>query len=167
MLGGWRDPGLGGHPRYLDIIAVNFYHDNQWELERPRISWEERRSSVDPRWRPLHQLIGDVYYRYQRSLIIGETSHFGEGRGPWIRMIAEEVVQAQSIGVPVDGICLYPIIDRPDWHDPGRWHHSGLWDLVPGGNGTMERMVYQPYLQDLLHAQEYISSRMHAPEERG
>ena len=30
--------------------------------------------------------------------------------------------------VPVLGLCLYPLVDRPDWNDASHWHHSGLWD---------------------------------------
>ena len=31
--------------------------------------------------------------------------------------------------MPIDGVCLYPIIDRPDWENPMHWHKSGLWDV--------------------------------------
>ena len=31
MLAGITAPELGGHPRYLDVMGVNFYHSNQWE----------------------------------------------------------------------------------------------------------------------------------------
>ena len=31
MMTGALAPQLGGHPRYLDVIGVNYYHANQWE----------------------------------------------------------------------------------------------------------------------------------------
>jgi beta-glucosidase/6-phospho-beta-glucosidase/beta-galactosidase len=37
MLAGWMSPQLGGQPRYLDIIGVNYYHANQWEHEGERL----------------------------------------------------------------------------------------------------------------------------------
>ena len=157
MLGGWYQPELGGHPRYLDIIAVNYYHDNQWELERKRLSWEERLASGDKRWLPAHVLIENVYNRYLRPIFIGESSHFGAGRGPWIRMIAQEVRQARMNGVPVEGICLYPVIDRPAWHDPNHWHNSGLLDVLQTDDGELKRVLNQPYLEDLQWAQKYLA----------
>jgi hypothetical protein len=75
MLAGGLDPALGGHPRYLDIIGVNFYHANQWEHPDQRLRWED--IPRDRRWIPLRYLLAEVYDRYDRPLFISETSHFG------------------------------------------------------------------------------------------
>ena len=158
MLGGWDHPELGGHPRYLDLIGINFYHDNQWELERARLSWEDRLDGGDKRWLPFHALLENVYQRYLRPIYISETSHFGVGRGPWIRMIAEEVHKALTLDVPVTGICLYPILDRPDWHNPDHWHHSGLWEVERTADGELRRVLNQPYQADLQWAQAYLGA---------
>jgi UDP-galactopyranose mutase len=107
---------------------------------------------------PLHQLLDRVYQRYHRPLFMAETSHFGAGRGRWITEIASEVCLAHSIGVPLEGICIYPIIDRPDWQDLNHWHNSGLWDLVPGENGQLQRVLVQDYAEDLRRAQEMVNS---------
>jgi hypothetical protein len=155
-IGGWDNPGLGGHPRYLDILGVNYYHDNQWELERERIPWETRISNQDKRWLPFHIQLESVYQRYLRPIFVGETSHFGIGRGTWIRMIAEEVKKAAAIGVPVEGICIYPVLDRPDWHDHNRWHNSGLWEMSLNERGELERVLVQDYCEDLRWAQNYL-----------
>ena len=156
MLGGWELPELGGQPHYMDILGINYYHDNQWELERERLSWEERLTSGDSRWLPLHMQLENVYTRYLRPLFVAETSHFGSGRGAWIKMMAGEVATARQRGVPVEGICIYPIIDRPDWHDWERWHNSGLWDLVPGAEDELRRVINREYLEDLRLAQRLI-----------
>jgi hypothetical protein len=48
----------------------------------------------------------------------------------------------------VEGLCIYPVVDRPDWDDPGHWHNSGLWDLRPG-DGRLERVACEEYLVEL------------------
>nr|MDQ2900084.1 amine oxidase [Acidobacteriota bacterium] len=132
MLAGRVAPRLGGNPKYLDILGANFYYSNQWEVEgKGRLKWEE--SPRDNRWVPLHRLLSDVYARYKRPLFIAETSHIGVGRGEWIRETAQEVCEARNQGVPIQGICLYPILDRHDWANTNHWHNSGLWDLALNG----------------------------------
>jgi hypothetical protein len=77
MLAGRLHPELGGHPRYLDIVAVHYYHANQWEHPDVRLRWED--TPRDERWVPLHRLLAEVYERYRRPFLMGETSHFGGG----------------------------------------------------------------------------------------
>ncbi|HEX6617475.1 MAG TPA: hypothetical protein VF046_14315 [Gemmatimonadales bacterium] len=146
MLAGGLQPELGGHPRYLDVIGLNYYHANQWEHPDQRLRWEDE--PRDPRWVPLHLLLREVYHRYGRPLVISETSHFGAGRARWLREVADEVQRARDDGIPVEGLCIYPVVDRPDWDDPGHWHHSGLWDLRPG-EGRLERVACEEYLAEL------------------
>jgi beta-glucosidase/6-phospho-beta-glucosidase/beta-galactosidase len=143
MMIGQMEPGLGGHPKYLDIMGLNYYHSNQWEHPDLRLRWDE--NPRDERWVPLHQLLAEVYDRYQRPLFLAETSHFGVGRGPWLREIVDDVRQAIRNGVPVEGITVYPIIDRPDWDNLDHWHNSGLWDLVPDDQGVLRRVINEEY----------------------
>jgi beta-glucosidase/6-phospho-beta-glucosidase/beta-galactosidase len=150
MLAGGLEPSLGGHPRYLDIIGVNFYHANQWEYPDQRLRWED--TPRDRRWVPLRHLLSEVYDRYGRPMFLSETSHFGAGRGRWIREVADEVRHARDMDVPVEGICIYPIIDRPDWDDPGHWHNSGLWDLRAGPADRLERVLCEEYAEELRRA---------------
>lgn len=154
MLRGSRDEDLGGDPKYLDIIGVNYYHSNQWEyLTSDRLHWY----LGDPRRMPLHRLLQEVYERYRVPMIIGETSHVGAGRGQWIREIAGAVSRARQLGVPVEGVCLYPIVDRTDWENDQHWHNSGLWDVEPDEKGILRRVVNQAYLDDFLEAQRDLS----------
>jgi beta-glucosidase/6-phospho-beta-glucosidase/beta-galactosidase len=150
MLAGGLEPALGGHPRYLDIIGVNFYHANQWEYPDQRLRWED--APRDRRWLPLRHLLSEVYDRYGRPIILSETSHFGAGRGRWIREVADEIQRAREMGVPMEGICLYPVIDRPDWDDPNHWHNSGLWDLRVGEANRLERVLCEDYAAELRQA---------------
>ena len=57
MLAGVREPELGGHPRYLDIMGANFYHSNQWEFPDTRLRWED--TPRDARWKPFHRMLVD------------------------------------------------------------------------------------------------------------
>jgi hypothetical protein len=158
MLEGRAHPELGGHPRYVDVIGVNFYHANEWEHPDIRLRWEDQ--PRDERWMPLHLLLAEVWARYRRPLLIAETSHFGIGRANWLREIAEEASKARDIGVPLEGVCIYPILDRHDWDDPDHWHNSGLWDLALDGDGRLERILNQPYAAELRSAQSLLVSRV-------
>jgi beta-glucosidase/6-phospho-beta-glucosidase/beta-galactosidase len=156
LLSGRIHPELGGQPRYLDIMGFHYYHSNQWEHPDVRLRWED--TPRDDRWVPLHRLLAEVYERYQRPLFLGETSHFGVGRARWLAEIAEEAVQARVTGVPLEGVCLYPILDRHDWEDPNHWHNSGLWDLVPDGQGGLVRVLNKEYAAELPRAQQLLAS---------
>ena len=61
---GRAQPELGGHPRYLDVVGVNFYHDNQWEHPSRRLRWED--NPRDERWVPFHRLLARAHARYGR-----------------------------------------------------------------------------------------------------
>jgi UDP-galactopyranose mutase len=154
LLCGRLEPDVGGDPRYLDVLGLNYYHANQWELGGGRLRWEDH--PRDERWVPLGELLAGVWERFRRPLVLSETSHFGSGRARWIREIAGEVRCALEAGVPVEGICLYPIIDRPDWDDPCHWHNSGLWDLLPERGGGLKRVLHQEYAGALVEAQRAV-----------
>lgn len=154
MLSGRLAPELGGQPRYLDVIGVCFYHANQWEYPDSRLRWED--SPRDHRWVPLHRLLGEVYQRYRRPLCIAETSHFGIGRAPWLREIAAEACEALRSGIPLEGVCLYPILDRPDWEDLTHWHNSGLYDLVADDGGVLRRVLNPEYAEEFRRARALL-----------
>jgi len=155
MIAGRAAPELGGAERYLDVVGVNFYAANQWEVPGGRkLHWDN--GSNDPRWLPLRKLLAEVYERYRRPLFIAETSHYGVGRADWLNEIATEVHQAVQASVPIEGVCLYPILDRFDWEDPAHWHNSGLWDMVPNGSGRYRRVLHQQYAEALRRAQKLL-----------
>lgn len=155
MIAGYKAHDLGGNPKYLDILGSNFYHSNQWECpDGNRIHWHIK--PRDPRWVPLHKLLQTIYRRYARPLFIAETSHVGVGRAEWILEIAQEVKLAQQSGVPIEAICLYPILDRHDWDDTYHWHNSGLWDLRLNEDGQYERVINGPYEEGLRAAGDLL-----------
>src|SRR5205807_4981119 len=60
MLAGIQVPELGGHPKYLDIMGVNFYHDNEWEHPGgEKIHWHVHQRV--PSWMPLSSLLAGAY----------------------------------------------------------------------------------------------------------
>jgi hypothetical protein len=116
MLADRIDPELGRDAKYLDIVGLNFYHANQWELLENRSRWQD--SPRDGGWVPLHRLLLEVHERYGRPLCLAETSHFGVGSAPWLREIVDELRRALASGVALHGACIYPIFNRPDWENP-------------------------------------------------
>ncbi len=151
MISGRAAPELGGAERYLDVIGVNFYAANQWEVPAGRkLHWDA--GSDDPRWRPLHLLLEEVWERYRRPMVIAETSHYGIGRAAWLDETARECRLALDRGVPLEGACLYPILDRFDWEDSTHWHNSGLWDMVPDSRGHYARVLNEEYARSVRAA---------------
>ncbi|MDB5806487.1 MAG: putative protoporphyrinogen oxidase [Betaproteobacteria bacterium] len=160
MLSGRLAPELGGAPRYLDLVGLNYFPGNQWELGSGRpLDWHLR----DARRADLSDLLAEVHQRYNRPLLIAETGHTGVGRGAWIREVADQVRTALAAGVPVQGICLYAVVDRPDWNNPSHWHGSGLWDFAIAA-ATPERRLNHAYAADLRAAQEALSESLHQVE---
>jgi hypothetical protein len=159
MLSGRREPELGGAARYLDILGVNFYHDNQWEDPgAKRIAWHVH--PRDPRWMPFSRLVAEAYDRYKVPIFVAETSHVGSGRAEWIREMTSEVCLALERGVPIEGVCLYPILDRTEWNNPTHWHNSGLWDYDIAPDGTLNRVLNLPYAAELRLSQQRVAATM-------
>jgi hypothetical protein len=91
---------------------------------------------------------------YRRPLFVAETGIEGDLRASWLRIIGHEVVRARKVGIPVDGICLYPIVDYPGWNDD-RHCHTGLFGY-PDGQGV------RPLCQALAEELECSKSRIGA-----
>ncbi|SAK84210.1 hypothetical protein AWB75_05514 [Caballeronia catudaia] len=109
MLTGELWPGLGGGQAYLDIVGLNYYSFNQWLIEGGELG------PGDPAYRSLSDMFEEVYRRYNRPLVIAETGAEGDMRRPWFSFVADQAYRARAAGVPVEGLCLYPIVDYPGW----------------------------------------------------
>lgn len=153
MLAGRLEPQLGGHPRYLDILGVNFYPHNQWEIDGITLTRSH------PHWMDLHELLAQVYARYERPFFIAETCGRGPTRGPWVEYMAEQAVQAMARGLPLQGLCLYPIIDAPDWNT-GLYQHCALWDVEHQPGDRLARVLNKPYAEALRAAQRKVADFM-------
>jgi len=154
MLTGRSHAHLGGTRGRVDLIGINYYHTNQWEFETQRaLHWHED----DPRRHPLSRLLRELHARYALPMTLSETSHVGEGRAAWLRDIARQVRIAHRDGIALEGICLYPVIDRPDWQAPERWHQSGLWAIDPDTPLRPPALV-RPYARAYLDARTELDT---------
>lgn len=126
MLAGLQWPGLGGRPEYLDIVGVNYYPNNQWFAGGGTL-WRG-----EPGYRPFSGILAEVYQRYRRPLLVAETGAEGEQRAEWLRYVGEQVRLALQRGLPLEGICLYPVLDYPGWTDD-RHCQTGLLGYADAG----------------------------------
>ncbi|AXC51265.1 glycosyltransferase [Paracoccus suum] len=104
-------PQIGGAPEFLDLVGVNYYFNNQWIHGGKPIDVD------DVLYRPLSDLLFEVGARYDRPLLLAETGIEGPRRAAWFDYVTAEVPRARARGVPVEGICLYPIAEHHGWDD--------------------------------------------------
>ncbi len=154
MLAGRRRPDLGGDEKYLDIIGVNYYPNNQWLCGETSFHPERWLEVSDPQYRSLSDLLSEVYERYHRPIFIAETGTESHARAGWLRYIGTEVCDALMLGVPLEGVCLYPIVDFPGWGDD-RHCEVGLWGIA---DSKGDRKLYQPLADELLLQQTSIAA---------
>ncbi|NIJ52812.1 amine oxidase [Dyadobacter arcticus] len=158
MLCGRICPELGGSEDLLDILGFNYYYNNQWVAGTfDFLGWND--PVPDPRWRSLSSLLKEAYLRYKRPVVLSETSHPGSDRPLWIKMVGEESFKLIRDNIPLWGVCLYPIIDRPDWDNLDNWHSSGLWDMNPE-KGLHSRILHQPSADALLLSQKLVGTHI-------
>jgi beta-glucosidase/6-phospho-beta-glucosidase/beta-galactosidase len=144
MLSGRIAPELGGSPEWLDAVGLNFYSDNQWYLDGSTVPLGHHD------YRPLADMLVETYERYRRPLLITETGAEGSARPAWFHYVCDEVRQAIRQGVPVEGVCLYPIASFPNWDDE-RHRQFGLFS-APGPHA--KRDAYEPLVAELYRQQE-------------
>jgi beta-glucosidase/6-phospho-beta-glucosidase/beta-galactosidase len=143
MLTGLLHPHLGGESSLLDMIGVNYYPHNQWFYpDRQMLSIES------PLYKPLSEILAEVYERYNIPLLISETGTEDEKRGPWFRYVMDESRRAIDEGVDLRGICVYPILNHPGWADE-RHCCNGLWDYA-GEDGRRE--IYEPLALEIRNS---------------
>lgn len=136
---------LGGSESNIDVIGVNFYDRNQW------YNFGDTLRRGDPHYRPFHQILLEVYERYRRPIFVSETGTENDERAPWFAYIATECRLAMEKGVPLEGICIYPILNHPGWDDD-RHCYNGVLDYA-GPDGR--RAAYQPLAAE-IRKQEQI-----------
>ena len=151
MLAGRLLPELGGSRAHLDVIGINYYWTNQWELGHPPLA-DGRIPPLavgDPRRVAVRDLVRAVFDRYGGELMIAETAHIGDQRAPWLLEVAGACEALLLEGVPLHGLCLYPILGMPEWHAPDVWTPMGLWDPICEREPHEGRLICQPMLTAL------------------
>jgi len=144
-------PELGGSPEILDIVGVNVYHYSQVQLQADKS--REALGPRDPRRKPLSELLEFAWDRYHRPVIIGETSGYQDRRAEWLRMTMEESLKALNAGVDLQGVCLYPFVDVPDWWTQ-KWAKIGIYDVAD--KDSFERVPCDAYIQELRRWQKLL-----------
>ena len=147
MIAGRQRPELGGREEYLDVIGMNYYIQNQW-IHNGAVLVPSH-----PRHLPLRYMAREVWERYGRPLFISETGIEGDVRPNWLRYIGREARGAIRLGVPLEGICIYPIVDHPGWEND-RYCPNGLWGYADEQGG---RPIDEPLARELARQQALFS----------
>jgi hypothetical protein len=147
MASGRTHPELGGSPECLGTVGLNYYPSNQWELDRGEIPLADS----DPRRAPLAGLLKGVARRYGVPVLLSETAASGDARSAWIDELSSVALECCVGGIELAGICLYPVLGMPEWHDRSRWKQMGLWDVSP--ETGFARTPHVPALRALERAQ--------------
>ncbi len=146
MLIGREAPELGGRPEYLDVVGANFYPHNQWYLGGDTIPLGHHA------YRPLREMLMELYGRYGCPLLIAETGAEGVARPYWLHHVCAEVLQAMQSGASIEGICIYPVLDYHGWEND-RVCQVGLLS-IPDAHGR--RSVYAPLLEELRRQETHF-----------
>jgi hypothetical protein len=154
----WRNAALEAMDRlreHVDLIGMNFYPDSQVECYWDARARRYRRRMLpldDSRRISLTQALSLYRERYgPRPIIVAETSVRGARRLPWLRYMTDQAVLALRAGLPLAGLCWYPVLDVPDWGglvagrtprtlEDLRLAHSGLIRLERTG-GALRRVL--------------------------
>ena len=148
MIAGRSVPELGGSENHLDIVGVNFYPENQIFRTGQTVPLGHRL------YRPLRTLLADLHGRYNRPILISETGAEGRNGAGWLAYVAAEVRAARRAGVPVLGICLYPVLDYPGWRDD---RHCDC-GLLRSGGDWQERTIDEDLRWQLAEEAAQVSS---------
>jgi beta-glucosidase/6-phospho-beta-glucosidase/beta-galactosidase len=134
MLLGKQEPQLGGHERVIDVVGMNFYPTNQWYHFGPGIPFGHHH------FKAFSDMIVETHERFGLPVVIAETGAEASSRPGWWHYISTQVAEAISRGVPVKGVCLYPVTAYPGW-DNDRICETGLLGM-PDLHGI--RTVFEP-----------------------
>jgi beta-glucosidase/6-phospho-beta-glucosidase/beta-galactosidase len=133
-------PELGGSAAHMDLAGFNYYYQNQWEHRGRVLCWKSERSRRD-----FPALLNKAANRYGKPVVLSETGHFKEDRGLWMEQITQECIDAMKNGVDLRGICIYPVLDRPDW-DTLEYISCGIWGYC---EHTMRRTAETGYFNSV------------------
>ena len=164
---------------YTDILGVNFYPDGQVQCV-----WDERHQCfqrwmlphADPRRIDCVQMLRLMQARYPgKPFIIAETSQRAGRLLPWLRHMTAEAIQAINEGIPLLGMCWYPVLDVIDWGKlkPGigtlkglPLSHSGLISMRRSA-GALRRYRLPAISEATLAAEDAIQSAILAAKQFG
>lgn len=98
-------------PGRIDVLGLDYYAHCQWNFG----SGGGSTPTLNPL--PLADQIREYWDRYQLPCIVAETNIRGStaDRATWFKYVLEQCEMAKSGGVPLEGLCWFPVIDSTDW----------------------------------------------------
>ncbi|NWJ27578.1 glycosyltransferase [Rhizobium sp. RM] len=139
LIAGRMWPQIGGDESFLDIVGVNYYFNNQWIHGGPPIDFGHSQ------YKPLSRILIETFARYGKPIFIAETGIEGERRLPWFMYVDSEAKIAMRSGVPLEGICLYPVVNHPGWDDDRHCENG----LLSTRQTATRREAYKPLAEML------------------
>ncbi len=130
MLAGIVEPELGGDPKYIGFLGVNYYFYNQQFVginEHGHFSYKTIPLAHKKRL-SLAAILHELYERYHTKMILAETGSYRKRRTSWWTHILGQVDDCLAEGLPLYGVCSYPTLDitrGSGFIVP----QSGLWDF--------------------------------------
>lgn len=152
LLSGRMWPQIGGAEHYLDVIGVNYYFNNQWIHGGPPIDMGH------PLYKPLRTILIETYARYGKPMMIAETGIEDDRRAAWFNYVAQEALAAMEAGVPLEGLCLYPIVNHAGWDDKRPCQNG----LLSAGITPEGRRVHEPLATAIKAFQQARGARLQA-----
>jgi beta-glucosidase len=98
-------------PGRIDTLGLDYYAHCQWHFD------DDGGTPHTPDPLPLAEQIHSYYQRYRLPCMLTETNIRGHAsdRATWFKYVLEQCEQARGMGVPLDGLCWFPVIDSTDW----------------------------------------------------
>jgi beta-glucosidase len=98
-------------PGRIDVLGLDYYAHCQWHFD------DTGGAPNTPFPLPLAEQIHLYWDRYKVPCLITETNIRGRtsDRATWFKYVLEQSEAARRMGVPLDGICWFPVIDSTDW----------------------------------------------------
>ena len=151
MIAGRQSPELGGQEDLIDVVGVNYYIHNQWTYPG---EGDSMIVPSDHRYRHVRDLLQETFQHYRKPLFIAETGIEDDTRPAWLKYLCNEVFAAITNGIPVHGVCLYPVVNHPGWEDD-RHCYNGLFDYA---DDRGHREVFEPLAIELARQQQFADA---------
>ena len=102
---------LNIRPGRIDILGLDYYAHCQWEFG------PTGGSAPTERPLPLSDQILHYWQRYGLPCMLAETNlrGFTSDRATWFKYVLEQCELAAAKGVPITGMCWFPVVDSTDW----------------------------------------------------
>ena len=150
MLAGWSWPGLGAGPTISTSSASTTTRIINGSRAAGPSGWGIRGTALSARSWP--RFTNATSGRSSSPRPVARAAI----RVPWLRYVGEEVRAAIDGGIPVEGICLYPIVDYPGWANLRHCEVGLLGPLDERGH----RAICLPLAMELRRQQKLFNEQL-------